>query len=280
MSGTSSTAWRSAGGRRSTVGGGRLRRYFLTDEVFGVVAARQAPTFAYLLGAELSLFVTWNLSTLGGAFLGGAIPDPAKLGLDLVFPLAFLALLVPLVRTRVELAVAVVSGALAYVVARRLPGGVPIVVTGVAGSLLGAWLTRGRPVEELRLEDASGRSHDVLDRARRDGRGDVRLALRGSRAAHELPAFWVRFLHFVPIAVFAALVTPSLEGGLGEGEIRFVGAVATALVGVADQEPRPLDRGRDGCLLVSPDPVLSAVSYERPVSQRSRSWVIASRSPR
>jgi branched-subunit amino acid transport protein len=51
------------------------------------------------------------------------------------------------------------------------------------------------------------------------------LALRS-----ELPAFWVRFLHFVPIAVFAALVTPSLEGGLGEGEIRVVGAVATVLV--------------------------------------------------
>ena len=45
----------------------------------------------------------------------------------------------------------------------------------------------------------------------------------------ELPAFWVRFLHFVPIAVFAALVTPSIEGSLGEGEIRFVGAVVTAL---------------------------------------------------
>ena len=27
-----------------------------------------------------------------------------------------------------------------------------------------------------------------------------------------LPDFWVRCLHFVPIAVFAALVTPSLEG--------------------------------------------------------------------
>ena len=45
----------------------------------------------------------------------------------------------------------------------------------------------------------------------------------------ELPAFWVRFLHFVPISVFAALVTPSLEGGLGEGEIRVAGAVATGL---------------------------------------------------
>jgi branched chain amino acid efflux pump len=45
----------------------------------------------------------------------------------------------------------------------------------------------------------------------------------------ELPGFWIRFLHFVPISVFAALITPSLQGGLGEGEIRVVGAVATAL---------------------------------------------------
>jgi branched-subunit amino acid transport protein len=30
--------------------------------------------------------------------------------------------------------------------------------------------------------------------------------------------------------VFAALVTPSLEGGLGEGEIRVVGALATCVV--------------------------------------------------
>lgn len=46
----------------------------------------------------------------------------------------------------------------------------------------------------------------------------------------ELPAFWVRFLHFVPIAVFAALVTPSLQGSYGEGEIRVAGAGVAALV--------------------------------------------------
>ena len=45
----------------------------------------------------------------------------------------------------------------------------------------------------------------------------------------ELPDFWVRFLHFVPIAVFAALVTPSVEGSFGEGEIRLAAAVATGL---------------------------------------------------
>ena len=44
----------------------------------------------------------------------------------------------------------------------------------------------------------------------------------------ELPDFWVRFLHFVPIAVFASLVTPYLEGDRGEWGIRLVAAVAAA----------------------------------------------------
>jgi branched-subunit amino acid transport protein len=45
----------------------------------------------------------------------------------------------------------------------------------------------------------------------------------------ELPDFWVRFLHFVPIAVFASLVTPYLEGGLGERGIRIAAASMAAL---------------------------------------------------
>lgn len=144
-------------GRRLPLRGWRrpTAAYFLTDEAFGVVAAREERTFAFLLGAELSLFATWNLATLGGALAGSAIADPAELGIDLIFPLAFLALLVPLVRERVDLAVALGSGVLAYVLAERLPGGLPILVTGVAGSLLGASLTRGRPSDEIRLDDAA-----------------------------------------------------------------------------------------------------------------------------
>jgi branched-subunit amino acid transport protein len=46
----------------------------------------------------------------------------------------------------------------------------------------------------------------------------------------ELPDFWVRCLHFVPIAVFAALVTPSVEGGYGEGEIRLASAGVATVV--------------------------------------------------
>ncbi len=45
-----------------------------------------------------------------------------------------------------------------------------------------------------------------------------------------LPPFWLRFLHFVPIAVFAALVTPSLQGSRGEGGIRVAAAALGAVV--------------------------------------------------
>ncbi len=124
--------------------------YFLTDEAFGVVVAGRDRSFAYLLGAELSLFITWNLSTLAGALLGGAIPDPKRLGVDLVFPLAFIALLVPLLRGRLELVVAVVSGALAFGASKMLPAGLPILATGIAGSLLGAWLAHDEDIDSER----------------------------------------------------------------------------------------------------------------------------------
>ena len=52
----------------------------------------------------------------------------------------------------------------------------------------------------------------------------VGLALRT-----DLPDFWVRFLHFVPIAVFASLVTPYLEGGRSEWGIRVAAAAVAAL---------------------------------------------------
>ena len=144
-------------GRKIPLAGWRrpAAAYFLTDEAFGVVSASGERSFGFLLGAELSLFFAWNAATFGGAIAGTAITDPEALGLDLVFPLAFLALLVPLVRTRVELIVAFGSGALAYVLARDLPGGLPILVTGIAGSLLGAALTSGRPSDDVSLDDAA-----------------------------------------------------------------------------------------------------------------------------
>jgi 4-azaleucine resistance transporter AzlC len=121
--------------------------FFLTDEAYGVSIAKGAHSFRFVLGAELSLFLTWNLATLAGALLGGAIPDPEKLGVDFVFPIAFLALLVPLLRRRTDVVVAVVAGVAAWLLAKWLPGGLPVLGAGAGGAVLGAVLTRKAETE-------------------------------------------------------------------------------------------------------------------------------------
>ncbi|WP_407571370.1 AzlC family ABC transporter permease [Deinococcus altitudinis] len=125
---------------------------FLTDEAYGVTIAAGPVqpgglSLPFLLGAELSLYAVWNLFTLIGSLAGAVIPDPRAVGADVVFPLAFLGLLVPLVAGRRELLVAVVSGLLAWGVSRFFPGGLTVLIAGVGGALLGAYLTTRRPVD-------------------------------------------------------------------------------------------------------------------------------------
>ncbi|HEX7003738.1 MAG TPA: AzlC family ABC transporter permease [Trueperaceae bacterium] len=138
---------------------------FLTDEAFGVVIAA-APAggpigIGFLLGAELSLYLVWNASTLAGSLLGGFLPDPEAIGLDVIFPLAFLALLVPLLRRPVDAGIAVFSGLAGLLAVRLMPSGIAILVVGILGALLGAWLTSNE-----RASKASGTA--TLPRAERD----------------------------------------------------------------------------------------------------------------
>jgi predicted branched-subunit amino acid permease len=85
----------------------------------------------------------WNASTLLGSLVSGAVPDPQALGVDFIFPLAFLALLIPLIKERIDLAVAVFSGLLALVASRWINAGLTILVAAVLGSLIGAlWTSR------------------------------------------------------------------------------------------------------------------------------------------
>ncbi|ADV68624.1 AzlC family ABC transporter permease [Deinococcus maricopensis] len=118
---------------------------FLTDEAYGIVLASGVRRFAFLLGAELSLYVVWNVCTLLGALAGAWVPDPERLGVGFVFPLAFLGLLLPLLRSRMTVLVAVVAGGAALALSRVLPGGLTTLLASVGAALLGALLvTRGR----------------------------------------------------------------------------------------------------------------------------------------
>jgi len=117
-----------------------LAAFTLSDESYALATARYAAgsgSSAYLLGANLGLYFQWGMASLAGALLGRALPDLGPYRLDLIFPLAFLGLLVPLVRDRISLAVAVVAGGLALAGSVLLPGKWYIVLSGLAASLVG-----------------------------------------------------------------------------------------------------------------------------------------------
>ena len=65
---------------------------------------------ARVLRLRLRALPGWNLGTLVGALAGGAIGDPATLGLDAAFPASMLALLAPLLRRRDVRAAALAGG--------------------------------------------------------------------------------------------------------------------------------------------------------------------------
>jgi 4-azaleucine resistance transporter AzlC len=126
-----------------------LQACLLTDETYGITlrelrAGRGGGGF--LFGAGLSLYLAYSLATLAGVLLGGAIGDLDGIGLDFIFPLSFLALLLPLLRTRVDLAVAIVGGATALVLGQWLDSGMRIVVAAVVAAALGSALDRRRKV--------------------------------------------------------------------------------------------------------------------------------------
>ncbi len=80
------------------------------------------------LAAGLSVYVCWNLGTLLGALLGDVIGDPMRLGMDAVFPAAFMALLVPHLREPRGRAAALSAAAVSLVALPVLPAGLPILV--------------------------------------------------------------------------------------------------------------------------------------------------------
>ena len=118
--------WR---GTRRLLGG-----HFTIDETVAMATARDDPAQsreAFWATATM-LWVTWNLSSLIGAWVGGSIADPKDWGLDAVFPAAFLALLVPQLRSRTKIAAAIAGAVVTLVLAPFVPAGVPLLAAAVA----------------------------------------------------------------------------------------------------------------------------------------------------
>jgi predicted branched-subunit amino acid permease len=96
-----------------------------------------------------TLYVTWNLCTLLGAYGAGRLGSPQSLGLDVVGPAAFLALIWPRLRAgRTERAVGLLGAAVALTATPFLPPGVPVILAAtaaLAGALAAPARTRETP---------------------------------------------------------------------------------------------------------------------------------------
>jgi 4-azaleucine resistance transporter AzlC len=76
-----------------------LLAFGMADESYALAISRYlrgGGSREFFLGANVALYAVWVLSSLTGGGLGGLVVNPARWGIDLVFPLTFLGLLVPL----------------------------------------------------------------------------------------------------------------------------------------------------------------------------------------
>jgi predicted branched-subunit amino acid permease len=158
----------------------------LSDESFGL-ATREAlagrPSAAFLWGASITLYVVLALGTLAGTLLGAWLPDPRALGLDVVFPLVFLALLLLTARDGRDWLVAGASAVVAVGLRQVTDGGTALLgaTVGTAVVVLANRTLANRRLlwEALVAEAAGGRGGALPPVGTTRGRATRR---RGTRA--------------------------------------------------------------------------------------------------
>jgi len=116
--------------------------HVLDDETFALSIAHfrrigRADLPGYWIAAIGGTFFPWIAATLVGVAVAGSLPDPARLGLDVIFPAAMAGLAVGLVTDTRELIAAVVGGATAVGVSLAFGPPIGIVAGGLVGPLVG-----------------------------------------------------------------------------------------------------------------------------------------------
>lgn len=117
----------------------------LTDESVGLTIAQMQhkPTSDwFVMGTVAAMYSSFAFGTAVGIVLGGRIPDPERLHLDVVFPLTFLALLLPLVRSRRSLVIAVTGGILSVALKPVIGSSNAVLIAILAGGAVGMLLPR------------------------------------------------------------------------------------------------------------------------------------------
>ena len=125
-----------------------LLAYLLTDEAYAPTVIHYEKEgltpfgHFFLLGAGLTLWINWQISTALGIFLGAAIPE--SWSLDFALPLTFIAMVVPVLKDRPAIAAAVSAGVVALF-ADTMPYQLGLIVAALVGIIVGTLLEKRQP---------------------------------------------------------------------------------------------------------------------------------------
>ncbi|HWS24427.1 MAG TPA: AzlC family ABC transporter permease [Anaerolineales bacterium] len=122
-----------------------LLSYLLTDEAYAVSIlhfnknAGSQNLHWHLLGSGFTLWLSWQISTAVGIFLGTQIP--AEWGLDFTLPLVFIAIVMPSLKDRPSTFTAITALILSLVFF-QLPYKLGLILASFVAIALGLWLER------------------------------------------------------------------------------------------------------------------------------------------
>ena len=121
--------------------------YLITDEAFAISYKRFSEEkktkymHFHLLGSGITLWTSWQISTLIGIFIGPSIPN--SLNLEYVIPLSFIAIVAVSINTKIKLIVFIMS-ALFSILLRDLPWNLWIITSALISIIIGVLISNFR----------------------------------------------------------------------------------------------------------------------------------------
>lgn len=113
--------------------------YILTDEAFALGIGwfrRGHREVAYYVVFGSALWLCWNVATIAGSIAGSRIGDPARLGLDFAITATFIAIVTLGIRTRRDIAVALLAAAIAGALRVYGASSAAVVIAGALAPLI------------------------------------------------------------------------------------------------------------------------------------------------
>ncbi|CAH0537603.1 AzlC family ABC transporter permease [Vibrio marisflavi] len=130
-----------------------LMAYGLTDEVFastiGEMKKQEKNRHWFYLGAMFTFWGSWVLADFLGAWIGASFPEIANYGLDFAMIAAFIAIVIPQVKSRECIVAAVVATVTAILLA-NLPYSLAYVIAAATGVYAGYRMDLATEAEQIK----------------------------------------------------------------------------------------------------------------------------------